>query len=256
MYHSVIFGDKNTYDDWKIVPSERPVFVPPAQKTTYLDIPGTDGSLDVSDSLTGYPIYQDREGSFSFYVLNSLDYDDYNFASLYSEIMTYIHGKRMHAILEDDPNWYYDGRFWVDSWTPDNYHSKISIKYRVDPYKWSIHTSSDPNWLWDPFNFEEDMITASLFKDIEVRSGDRWTKRRYLSKVIGQAPACPTFTVNSKDRNGMDVFIKNYTVDRYVETHLDDGVSTKHNIMIFGGEVEIGFKNEGTVSVDFRRGRL
>lgn len=29
---SVTFGDKNTWDDWKIIPSIRPVFTPPKQK--------------------------------------------------------------------------------------------------------------------------------------------------------------------------------------------------------------------------------
>ena len=28
-YHSVVFGEKNTWDDWHLVPSSRPVINPP-----------------------------------------------------------------------------------------------------------------------------------------------------------------------------------------------------------------------------------
>ena len=69
-YHSVNFGDKNTWDDWKLVPSNRPVIDPPTQKTNYIDIPGADGSLDISTALTGYPVYNDRVGSIEFIVMN------------------------------------------------------------------------------------------------------------------------------------------------------------------------------------------
>ena len=29
MYHSLTIGDKNTYDDWNLVPNEFPRFTPP-----------------------------------------------------------------------------------------------------------------------------------------------------------------------------------------------------------------------------------
>ena len=258
MYHSVLFGKddvfKNTYDDWKIVPTERPVIVTPSQKTNYLDIPGADGSLDLSDTLTGYPVFNDREGSLSFYVLN--EYDNYDWARLYSDICTYLHGSKMQMILEDDPEWYYYGRFWVESWSPDSYHSQVTIKYRVGPYKWSTQSSTDPNWLWDSFNFETDMILHTQFKDIQVRSDTSWTTKRYVSTAIGQAPACPDYIINSNSGNGMDVFVRNNTSGTYAEAHLQDGVSSDHGLMIFGGDITLGFKGAGVVSVDFRRGRL
>jgi hypothetical protein len=70
LYHSVTFGDKNTWDDWRLVPASRPVFNPPAQKVKTLEIPGGDGVIDLSQSLTGYPVYQNRTGSIEFIVMN------------------------------------------------------------------------------------------------------------------------------------------------------------------------------------------
>ena len=60
MYHSITFGEKNTWDDWRLVSPVLPSFAPPTQKTTYLDIPGASGVIDLSEMLTGYPIFNNR----------------------------------------------------------------------------------------------------------------------------------------------------------------------------------------------------
>lgn len=133
MYHSITFGNKNTYDDWKLVPETRPVVNPPEPKFIFDEIPGANGSLDLSSSLTGFVNYQDRTGSFNFIVLN--DYEEWQ--NRYSEIMNYLHGQRMTMILEDDPNYYYIGRFSVSSWDSGENWSTITIDYQVDPFKYS-----------------------------------------------------------------------------------------------------------------------
>ena len=254
MYHSITFGDKNTWDDWKIVPSSRPVFSPPKQKTTYLEIPGADGSIDISTALTGYPVYENRTGSFEFLVMN--DYPEYRWEMVYSNIMVYLHGQAMKAILEDDPNYYYEGRFSVDDWSSEKDYSKIKIGYNVGPYKWSLQTSTDPNWLWDPFNFVEDYVSASLWSNIPLTDSSIWVTREFTSLTAGQAPICPIFTVDAPSTNGIDVYIINGTMGTTKETHIPNGTSYRHDIMIFGGDVTVGFKGIGTVSVEFRKGRL
>lgn len=134
MYHSVSFGNKNTYDDWKIVPDTRPVVVPPEPKFIFDEIPGANGSLDLSSTLTGFVNYQDRTGSFDFIVLN--DYGQWH--ERYSEIMGYLHGKRMRMVLEDDPNYFYIGRFSVSGWDSGENWSTITIDYHLDPFKYSL----------------------------------------------------------------------------------------------------------------------
>jgi hypothetical protein len=252
MYHSIIFGEKNTYDDWKLVPCERPVFAAPTQKTTFLDIPGADGSLDVSESLTGYPVYNDREGTFDFYVLN--EYTGYYWMDIYSDIMECIHGKRLHAILEDDPKYYYDGRFWIDKWNPDAHHSTITIKYRVNPYKWSVLSSSDTGWLWDSFNFNEDMISSAKYKDIIINnpSTTSYNIVRIPQKERGSAPICPDFIVSSMS---YPIKVKNGVYG--VEHPLSIGHNVIHDIMLYGPtESELYFNGLGLLSIEFRKGRF
>ena len=144
MYHSITFMNvddtsvrKNTLEDWHLIPSSRPVITPPKVQTKYVDIPGADGSLDLTDYLAGRPTFSDREGTIEFIVLNDYNIEGYNYnwSSLYSEVMSYLHGWQKIMILEDDPNYFYKGRFSVDSWTTDQNNSKITVGYKLWPYK-------------------------------------------------------------------------------------------------------------------------
>lgn len=136
MYHSLIFhyGDTtvNTWDNWHLIPSTRPVVAQPNPVYNYVDIPGADGSMDISDYLVGRPTYSDRQGSFEFYVVN--DYGDW--ASRRKEIAAFLDGRKLKMHLEDDPNYYYEGRFYFKQWTPDASHSRVTIEYRLKPYRY------------------------------------------------------------------------------------------------------------------------
>lgn len=250
MIQSITFGDKNTWDDWKILPTERPVFAPPKPKTTYIDIPGGNGALDLSESLTGYPIYENRTGSFTFRVMN--DYVEWY--ERYTEIMEYLHGRSMNAILADDPNYFYKGRFTVDSWASGDTWSQITIGYTVDPYKWSVLSSVDP-WLWDPFNFSNGVILEETFSSIKIDSPNGWTASTFDANMFGRAPISPTFNVS--DSNGLMVrFINTYLgIDETV--YLIDGKNAIPDFVFYGqSSYTLMFKGVGTVSIEFRVGRL
>lgn len=136
MYHSVTFYTDNnrysTYEDWRLVPETRPVVVPPEPKYNYLDLPGGHGQIDLTESLTGFPLYNRREGEWTFYVLN--DYG--NWTTRLSEIMTVLQGRLLKAVLDDDPDYYYFGRFHVSDWdSGGETWSMITIAYNVAPFK-------------------------------------------------------------------------------------------------------------------------
>lgn len=146
MYHSITFYDtdglsRNTWDDWHLAPSSRPFLAPPVMKTQIVEIPGADGVLDLSTSLTnGRPIFQNREGSWEFIVINGYG----TWSDRYSEIMNYIHGKIVKVKLETDPEWYYEGRLTIENWASpsDGTWSTITIKYSVKPYKYKFSNPS------------------------------------------------------------------------------------------------------------------
>ena len=46
MYHSITFdNEKNTWDDWHLIPSSRPLVAPPSIKSNYVDVAGVDGGF-------------------------------------------------------------------------------------------------------------------------------------------------------------------------------------------------------------------
>lgn len=144
MYHSLIFKDgtivRNTWNNWHLIPSTRPVVAQPNPVYKYVDVPGRDGSLDFSDYLIGRPTYTDRSGSFSFYVANedpSTGQGFGNWASRKQDIAQFLDGRKLLKLtLEDDINYYYLGRFYMKDWQPGENFSMVVIEYRVKPYKY------------------------------------------------------------------------------------------------------------------------
>lgn len=253
MYHSITFGEKNTWDDWRLVPSSRPVFNPPAQKVKTLDIPGGDGVIDLSQALTGYPVYQNRTGSIEFIVMNG--FKPWHMA--YSDIMDYLHGQTMRAVLEDDPEYFYEGRFTVNAWKSEKDWSRIVIDYSVGPYKWSVLSSLD-DWLWDPFNFQNGIIRTALFKDIAVTTDVK--SRKLDAALFGRAPVCPCFVVSSTAGRGVHVRFVNPQLGIDISKLLPDGTIQIPEFVFFGTQDTTIYlwcdSGTGTVSVDFRQGRL
>ena len=228
--HSVYFGDKNTWTDWYLIPDTRPVFNPPQQKTHYLDIPGANGSLDLSESLAPYPVFNDREGTMDFLV----DNDHKEWHVLYSEIMDYLHGRRMRARLSDDPGYFYEGRFTVNEWRSEESNSVISIDYRVGPYKWAV---------------------------TETQLLSRTTSSSTVSSVIaanayGNAPVNPRLTVSTTVSQGMAVRFVNGALGIDETLLLKTGTHTPPEFLLYGGACTLYFTGAGSVQVYARKGGL
>lgn len=233
MYHSITIGDKNTWDDWHLISTSRPLVNPPSVKTSYVDLPGGDGTLDLTEVLAGRPTYNNRTGSWTFYVMNGYQ----EWYELYSDIMEYLQGREMDAILEDDPAYCYHGRFQVDAWRSDPTWSKIVISYNVGPYKKDVAGYGD-NWLWDPFNFERDIIRS--YKNLIVDGSLTVT---YVNDVL---ETIPTFIVT----NAMTVEYKGTTYT------LAAGSNTIKAIKFTAGENILTFTGNGKVTIENIGGKL
>lgn len=154
-YHSIIIGDYNTWENWHIVPTSRPLVNPPGVETNYVEIPGADGALDFTETLTGKPVYKNREGSWEFVVLN--DYQ--NWSDLYNMLLSTIHGKEFDIVLEDEPEYVYHGRLVLNEWKSEEHNSKITIDYVIEPYKKRSSTYVD-DWKWNDLTCDTDVYTV------------------------------------------------------------------------------------------------
>lgn len=131
MYHSITFGEKNTWDDWRLIPSSRPIVVPPTLVTSYIEVPGRSGTLDLTEFYNGSPVYGNREGSWEFVFMQAAaPWDD-----RYREILNFLHGKRLPIALEDDPNYLYYGRLSISDPKAGRSAMGLTIEYVIDPFK-------------------------------------------------------------------------------------------------------------------------
>lgn len=260
MYHSVRFDDRDTWDDWHLIPTTRPVFAPPPVKFKYADIPGSDGDLDLTTVLTEYPGLGNRTGSFEFIVAN----DYLSWVEAYASIAAYIHGKDMRAVLEDNPEFFYSGRFTINQWRSDKNSSLIVIDYDVAPFKTEIF-GSDNAWLWDPFDFEFGeiqyysnlIVVGSLTVTIESTdsANETWEWDPFdfefgaiqsYSDVGVTRPIIPAFTVSGS----ISVTFEGITYP------LPAGVSRIPEIMMVTGSNEFIFAGNGVVSIEYGRRSL
>ncbi len=233
MYHSITFGDKNTWDDWHLIPEKRPLFNPPPVKTSIIEIPGSDGLLDLTTALSGRPLYGNRTGSWDFVVEPGFK----DWTLLYSEIMSHLHGQKMTAVLEDDPSYYYEGRFSVNKWDSDRDWSRITIDYSVGPFK-NYAIGSD-RWEWDTFNFETGIIRN--YKNLVVAGNLSVT-------IVGEfIDTIPAITCSAA---GMKV---TYLGNTY---NLNRGVNVLRDIVFNSGENILQFTGNGKVTIQAIGGRL
>lgn len=249
--HSIYFGDKNSWDDWHLVSPVRPFFQVPSQKTNSVEIPGTDGIIDLSEALTGFPTFNNREGTFQFIVVNGFG----NWVEKQNEILTYLHGTHLKAVLEDDPDYYYEGRFEVQEWSSTTPWSTITVKYSVAPYKYWKWPST--GWLWDPFVFAKDKAIKTPFSRIQIDSESYETKDFGGSENFGDAPVCPEFRVKTTDNKGIYVKYKNDSLNIDEELHFPNG-NTKNPAVVFYRNTPYTFqvKGHGSFSMNFKIGRF
>ena len=169
MDHSItINGTKNTWKDWHLIPCTMPVVAPPIERTILVTVTGRCGTVDLSHSLTGKPVFESREGSWDFYVENE-SWQSYPHTNYGSTVKTSGHyaaeqiaqwlgldaGRFQTVVLEDDPNFEYVGRVWVDEklqWK--NGHTVLTLNYSLYPYA-TVHWND--LWKWDDFCFERDI---------------------------------------------------------------------------------------------------
>jgi hypothetical protein len=149
--HSITIGDKHTWRDWHLMPCDRPNFTDAEPRLVFIEVPGADGKLDVSNALTGRVLYERREGSFEFYVDN--DHIE-SWHNLYTKMKNYVQGRLLQAVLDDDPLWYYEGRFWFSEPSQDEYNMKVQLNYNVRPYKRKVYNSLE-DIPWDALTLDD-----------------------------------------------------------------------------------------------------
>ena len=126
----VFFNETHSYFDLNLILSK--VEIPPAQpKTTFIDIPGADGSVDLTEA-HGEVKYNDRECSFTFTMLPT---DSSTWEEKKTEVSNLLNGRVFKITLDKDDEYYYSGRCEVSGYEVDKKIRQIVVVAKVKPYK-------------------------------------------------------------------------------------------------------------------------
>lgn len=107
---------------------------PPTAKTYTVDIPCGNGVIDLTESLIGDTTYNNRTQSFEFVVVDPEDFE-----GVKTKIMNFLHGKSYTYCMTMDPQYKYEGRFSIESFTRNKYASalllRVKVKVDTNPFK-------------------------------------------------------------------------------------------------------------------------
>lgn len=129
--NGVYFDNIHSYNDLNLYLAP---FVPtPAEpKTSYVDIPGGDGSLDMTE-VNGEVRFKDREFTFTFTVNPA---ETMAFDEKMMQVSNALNGRQFKIVLDRDAGYYWQGRCSVDAYAQDRNLKQIVVKAKVKPFKY------------------------------------------------------------------------------------------------------------------------
>ena len=120
------FGTKWAHADYGLTVA--PYVIPmPEPQTNFVEIPGRDGALDLSEAF-GAVRYADRVIELTLYARAPFD-------TLISTFAADVHGQRMNVIFDRDPTFYYDARITIEDVERHWGYCELSLECRAKPYK-------------------------------------------------------------------------------------------------------------------------
>lgn len=105
----------------------------PAPVTSYCEIPGRNGSIDLTETVSGSVTYSDRNLRL-FFIKD--DRSPASWASTCSELYARFHGRRLKIILGNDPEFFYIGRLSCQGAKSTYVSSSYEISAKCEPFKY------------------------------------------------------------------------------------------------------------------------
>lgn len=214
--NGVKFDNLHSYTDLSLVLTSKSIPLPKA-KTYIVEIPGADGSLDLSTALTDGDVkYENRPITMMFKVLMPWAQLEQHKSTL----AKHLHGKIVKVIFDTDDGYYYSGRCQVTDFNTDQMPADIKISLDADPYKYEIN---------------ETVITETVTDSKTI------TVPEQLMKVV------PVINVTA------DMQLTHLGVIH--QLYAGDNIIAKV-VLSSGDNNSLAFTGTGTVTVKFRGGRF
>lgn len=233
MSTGVTFDDRiHTERDWGL--RLLSVYIPmPDPKTQILDIPGGDGSIDLTE-INGRPAYNDRDGVELVFDLMDGGYESWFLK--YSQFAAEVHGKKVKMVLDDDPDHYYMVRLKLDGKKSNPVYGQITFSGTAEPFKYDL-VATNELWLWDTFNFETGVIRE--IEEVEI------TAENNTVTIIGAGiDTPPVFVVSQADNLKLTYGGRTYT--------LKVGRNRFPAVRVGKEDVTLTFSGTGKFEVEYR----
>lgn len=130
MARGTSFGGLHSHRDLGLI--QQSVDVQPAHpKLNFVNIPGADGTKDLSAQPSGRVPFSDRTLTWIFAL-----YPGENWEAKRTEVSNALNGVACHITLDTDPGHYYIGRLTVDKYKTDVLLRQITVKATCRPFKY------------------------------------------------------------------------------------------------------------------------
>lgn len=232
--YAATLNGKHTYTDYGLYVTNTNPVEPPEVKAEYIEVPGRNGQIDLTEALTGYTVYNNRQ------IVLELGgrKRSQDWPGFMSNFLNDLHGKSVKVIFDNDPSYYYQGRATVESdYEKGNEIARFTLTINAEPYKYSNQSTTEP-WLWDPFSFVDGVIR--YYNQLQVDGTAQ-------IQVLGsEMPVIPVFTTSA----AMQVQFNGKTYD------LTAGNNKIYDIVLMNQAYTLTFTGTGTVSINYKAGRL
>lgn len=129
MARGTLFGNVHSHRDLRLI--QQSVAVQPAQpKINLVDIPGADGSKDLSTQPAGRVVFEDRTITWTFALYPGEDWDN-----KHRQVSNALNGLACEIVLDTDLNYYYQGRLTVKNYKVDGLLRQITVEAVCRPYR-------------------------------------------------------------------------------------------------------------------------
>ena len=153
---------EHTLRDWGAAIINSDVISVPEPNLTYLEVPGRNGRLDLSEALTGDVTYANR--TITLQLAGSVSLESWYQKCLH--IFNDYHGLAVDVTFDDDPNHYYHGRATVSD--PQRVRNGGQFVFSVEA---------------DPFRYETEITTVAVSGSGKVTNA--------------RMPVCPKITASA-----------------------------------------------------------
>lgn len=128
---------------------------PAAPKTNFVDVPGANGSKDLTEALGVGVKYNDRTITWTFALYPGADW-----YAAQARVSNALNGRRFEITLDDDPAWCYIGRVSVTAHSSDKLLKQITVSALCEPYKRRKHNTQitqalSAEWVEIPLHIGE-----------------------------------------------------------------------------------------------------